>query len=295
MSGWGKAQRELQLRSQFLGHRETGPAQAVPGSLVCWRTAPPFSHSFLTAELAESFKGELKKAAQRGERFDETTGLPDSMLRKDRDITWYEHAQEYAAAQWKGSAGNSRRSIAESLACVTPVLVRDLRGAPDPDTLRAALRKDFNHGRPTALTPDETKAITWLKRASLPISAVNDDSVVTDVLDCPSTDTEGVRTWARSSLTRSASLCRAGRSSCRLIVLRGVLDHAPRAAGCADRRFRRRPTVVSGPGAAPLAAPHAGVHLGCRDRRRMAYGGGSWRTETGHWQTFRLVRRLFRC
>ena len=153
---------------------------------VRWSVAgrrPPFSHSFLTVELAESFKADLKKAAQRGERFDEATGLPDSMLRKDRDITWYEHAQEYAAARWKGSAGNSRRSIVESLTRVTPVLVRNLRGAPDPDILRAALRKDFNHGQPAALAPDETRAIAWLKRASLPLSALNDDSVVTDVLD----------------------------------------------------------------------------------------------------------------
>jgi integrase len=152
---------------------------------------PPFSRSFLTSELADSFKGELKKAAQNGERFDEATGLPDSMLRKDRDITWYEHAQEYAAARWKGSAGNSRRSIVESLSCVTPVLVRDLRGAPDPDTLRAALRKDFNHGRPAALSPDETRAVIWVKRASLPISAFNDDSVVTDVLDALASRLDG--------------------------------------------------------------------------------------------------------
>ncbi len=40
-----------------------------------------------------------------------------------------------------------------------------------------------------------------------------------------------------------------------------------------------KPLVPHGLGAAPLAAPHAGVQLGCRDRRRMAYGGGSWRTE----------------
>ncbi|MGO8727537.1 MAG: hypothetical protein ACLQK8_12645 [Streptosporangiaceae bacterium] len=152
---------------------------------------PPFSRSFLTAELAQSFKGDLKKAAQRGERFDEATGLPDSMLRKDRDITWYEHAQEYIEARWKGAAGNSRRSIVESLTCVTPALARDLRGAPDPDILRAALRKDFNHGRPAPLTANEARAIAWIKRASLPVSALNDDSLVTDVLDALASRLDG--------------------------------------------------------------------------------------------------------
>jgi integrase len=154
---------------------------------------PPFSHSFLTIELAESFKAELKKAAQRGERFDETTGLPDSMLRKDRDVSWYDHVQEYIAARWKGSAGHSRRSIVESLICVSQVMVRELRGAPDPDTLRLALWKDFNHGERRALGPEEARAIAWLKRASLPIGALNDDAVVTDVLDALATRLDGHR------------------------------------------------------------------------------------------------------
>jgi integrase len=145
----------------------------------------------LTAELADSFKSELTTAARRGERFEEATGLPDSMLRKDRDVTWYQHAQEYAAARWKGSAGNSRRSIVESLTCVTQALVRDLRGAPEPDTLRLALRKDFNHGRGNALSVEEARAIAWLKRASLPMSALNDDSVVTDVLDALASRLDG--------------------------------------------------------------------------------------------------------
>jgi hypothetical protein len=153
---------------------------------------PPFSRSFLTAELAESFKAELRAAARRGEGFDEATGLPDSMLRRDRDITWYQHAQEYAATRWNRSAGNSRRSIVESLTCVTQVLTRDLRGRPDPRTLRAALRKDLNQGREkSGLSAEESKAITWLKRASLPISALNDDEVVIDVLDALASRIDG--------------------------------------------------------------------------------------------------------
>lgn len=152
---------------------------------------PPFSRSFLDRELADSFKAELKDAARRGERFDLATGLPESHLRKVSDVTWYQHAQEYAAARWGSAAGHSRRSIMESLTCATPVLVRDLRGAPDPDTLRAALRKDFNHRRPSALTAAEAKALNWLKRASLPISALNDDETVTDVLEALATRLDG--------------------------------------------------------------------------------------------------------
>jgi hypothetical protein len=142
---------------------------------------PPFSRSFLTAELAESFKGELKAAARRGKAFDEATGLPDSMLRKDRDITWHQHAQEYAAARWQGSAGNSRRSIVDSLTCVTQAMVRDLHGRPAPDTLRAALRRISTREGMRVIFPPRNPRQSWVKRASLPISALNDDEVVIDV------------------------------------------------------------------------------------------------------------------
>jgi hypothetical protein len=55
-----------------------------------------FSQSFLTIELAEAFKARLIVAAGNFEAFDEATGLPQSMLREQNDVTWYEHAQEYA-------------------------------------------------------------------------------------------------------------------------------------------------------------------------------------------------------
>lgn len=162
---------------------------------VRWSVAgrrPPFSRSFLTSELAESFKAELKAAARRGESFDEETGLPDSMLRRARDITWYQHAQDYAAARWTRSAGNSRKSIVESLTCVTQVLTRELRGRPDPGTMRAALRKDLNQGTgKNDLSADESRAIAWVKRASLPVSAFNDDEVIIKVLDALASRLDG--------------------------------------------------------------------------------------------------------
>jgi hypothetical protein len=76
------------------------------------------------------------------------------------------------------------RSIVESLTCVTRVLTRELRGRPDPDTLRMALSKDLNQGREKSyLSDEESRAIAWIKRASVPISALNDDEVVIEVLD----------------------------------------------------------------------------------------------------------------
>jgi hypothetical protein len=183
---------ELQLRSGILGIEKRDRRKPYRLRWSVNGRRPPFSRSFLVKELAEAFRDEvLKAAARRGERFDEATGLPESMLRKDLDVTWYRHAHEYVAARWKGSAGNSRRSIVESMTCVTPILVSDLRGAPDMDTLRLALRKDFNKGQTPTFSADEARAVAWVKRASLPVSSLNEDAVVTRVLDALASRMDG--------------------------------------------------------------------------------------------------------
>jgi integrase len=55
---------------------------------------------------------------------------------------------------------------------------------PDPDVLRAAPRKTLNQGA-NAGEPDEDelRALTWMARASRPVSALDDPSVAADVLD----------------------------------------------------------------------------------------------------------------
>jgi hypothetical protein len=158
----------------------------------------------------------------------------------------------------------------ESLYCVTPVLVRDLRGAPDPGTLRAALRKDFNQGRPAALTPDETKAITWLKRASLPISALNDDSVVTDVLDALASRLDGTPAapdyYARRLRVTRTCLSYAIRKK-RLqknpLLAANLPEHwtPPKADDAVDPRAVGSPQLVA---EMLTAATYVGARQGCR-------------------------------
>jgi hypothetical protein len=71
------------------------------------------------------------------------------------------------------------------LTAVTPVLVRSDHGAPDPATLRAALRRwAFNPAhRDDTMPPDIRAALSWIRRASLPITALQDDKTVRQVLD----------------------------------------------------------------------------------------------------------------
>ncbi len=75
---------------------------------------------------------------------------------------------------------------------MVPVITRNLSGKPDPDVLRAALRKGLNQGdHAPELDPDEAKAMAWLAKASRPVSAFDDDSVVWDVLDAIATKLDG--------------------------------------------------------------------------------------------------------
>jgi integrase len=143
-----------------------------------------FGQPFVSIELAESFRAQLKAAASRGEGFDVETGLPQALLRQHRDVSCLAHCQEFVAAVWKNAAAKSRVSILETLIVVLPILTRELPGRPDPDVLRHALRKALNQNE-HAREPDqdERRALAWLDRASLPISALRDGSRVCDMLD----------------------------------------------------------------------------------------------------------------
>ena len=88
-------------------------------------------------------------------------------------------------ARWPKHAGKGRVSLAEGLIAVTPVLVKSQRGAPDPAVLRQALRKwAFNPPRRDMPRPVEVEAaLRWLARASVPVSALEEASMVSRALD----------------------------------------------------------------------------------------------------------------
>ena len=143
-----------------------------------------FGEPFAIKQLAEAYRASLLTAAGNGEGFDTETGLPVSMERKRRDVSFYQHALDFTASAWPAVAAKSRVSIIETMARVIPVVARDLAGAPDPDVLRRALMKTLNQGEHAGeLAEDEAKAIGWITKASRPVSALQDPAVVCDVLD----------------------------------------------------------------------------------------------------------------
>ena len=145
----------------------------------------PQSKTFSKRALAENHRSDLMQAQIRGELFDTETGLPDSMTPAPEAVTWLTFVEAYLTMKWPAAAAKSRTSLVEALATVTPVLVSDIPGRPGIESLRAALR-DFvlpPTVRQLQPPPDMAAAIAWIRKASLPLSAVVEPGTVRAALD----------------------------------------------------------------------------------------------------------------
>ena len=143
------------------------------------------SATFARKAQAERHRSRLMQAADKGEAFDVDTGLPDSMAHEVSSVTWYQHACAFADARWPKVAAKGRISLVEGLMAVTPVLVTSSRGAPDAEVLRQAMRKwAFNPPRRGTPKPPEIEAaLRWLARSSVPVSALQEASLMGRALD----------------------------------------------------------------------------------------------------------------
>ncbi|MGC5015230.1 tyrosine-type recombinase/integrase [Streptosporangium sp. DT93] len=134
------------------------------------------SATFKTKGLAESFLSQLRQAAKNGEAFDLSSGLPASMVEAKDARTWYGFAVAYVHAWWPHAAAKSREGMTDALANVTAVLMNDLPGRPDAETIRRALR-EFSflpEDRRPVPSPEIARAVRWLEAASLPLSALEE-------------------------------------------------------------------------------------------------------------------------
>jgi hypothetical protein len=114
---------------------------------------------------------------RRGEAFDTQTGVPESAVREQRSVTWFDLACRFVDLKCPHLAAKSRMSIADALATVTPVLVTTTRGIPDQRDLRAALYGwAFNRDRraTTELDGDQAAAINWIRANSLQVATLDE-------------------------------------------------------------------------------------------------------------------------
>jgi integrase len=185
---------------------------------VRWTVAGgEFHETFDTRALADSRRSQLKTAQNQGQAFDVETGVPSAELVKaQRERSWYQHAVDYVDRKWDAAAGNSRSSIAETLAGVTPALLSGDRGRPDSDVLRKALYGwAFNKQRRTTrqLPEEVARTLRWVERNSVPLSALVDHHLVLDVLDVLARKKDGTLAAANTVARKRA-------------VFYNVLEHA---------------------------------------------------------------------
>ena len=144
--------------------------------------------------LADAFLVTLKDAARDGKPFDPATGLPAQPKPAGQpDVTWYEHARAYMQMKWPDLAPKSRRSAAEALTTITVALTGRRPQAPGPGTLRRALfGYAFNAASAARPVPAEiTRALDWVARASLPVTALEDPGTVRAVLGACARNLDG--------------------------------------------------------------------------------------------------------
>lgn len=135
------------------------------------------SKSFVSRKLADGRRSILMQAAQRGERFDTDTGLPESEQESAGALTCFELACQYVDLKWKESAAKTRASTADALATLIPSLVADTEGRPDSREVRAALYGwAFHAERRAAGGPsiEAKRAIDWIERHSYKVADLDD-------------------------------------------------------------------------------------------------------------------------
>lgn len=165
------------------------------------------SESFLTTGLAESRRAQLFTAARAGEPFDVDSGLPKSMVQVEKDISWYEHARNYVGMKWDAAPATTRKNLAEAMATVTPILIKDNKGMADARTVRTALYGwAFNVKRWDEEPPTDVGAVlAWFERKSVPTSALGQRMLVRKALDACAKRMDG-KTSAGSVIARKRAI-----------------------------------------------------------------------------------------
>lgn len=132
---------------------------------------------FHSKTAADAYKSELMVAHGSGEKFDIESGLPQSKLKQQNELTWYELTLKYTDMRWPHLGGRQRQSIAEGLSYATTVMLKPSKQRPSDDEIRAALMQwafgDRLHG--DELPPTHKEAIAWLEGHSVNLADLEDE------------------------------------------------------------------------------------------------------------------------
>jgi len=167
---------------------------------VRWTVAGNEYHeTYRNRALADSRLAELRTHAREGTAFDVATGRPVPEVRKahaeadeEDQLSWYQHMLNYLARRREGLSGNSLRSMAETFATVTPVLLVPGKGRPDDALLREALYGWAFRNRADP-PPSIAETLDWIAEHSRSLSDLADSDLMLDVLAALSRRLDGKR------------------------------------------------------------------------------------------------------
>jgi hypothetical protein len=140
-------------------------------------------------ELAESHRAKLRAAARRGEGFDTDTGPArvDGPHAAGRPSPALRRVHGGDLRQCVG--GQERASVIETLTRIVPVVVTDLKGAPERRCAPGAAQAAESGRARGELDDDEARAISWIARASRPVGSSLTDPAVVQTSSTPSPST----------------------------------------------------------------------------------------------------------
>ncbi|WP_202805935.1 hypothetical protein [Actinopolymorpha alba] len=195
------------------------------------------------------------QAVRRGERFDQETGLPESVLREQNSIRWVELACQFVDLKWPNAAAKTRTATADALATVTPAHVETTHGMPSAGTMRDALYGWLFHSdRRAKEKPSEeiAAAVDWLRQHSLKVAALDDpqrrSELIRRALDTIALRMDGKPAAATVVARKRAVFYGVLKYAVELDILPAnpidkVSWSAPKIAEHVDRRTRRSPNT----------------------------------------------------
>lgn len=206
-----------------------------------WRVGrldrPPFTKYFASEKQVGNFRKKLEIAISEGLAFDLHEGLPAQMLRAKREqeakqtaaeasaqrLSLYDHARDFAAANWNGKSAHHRVATADGL---RDILVAVLPKPPAPAAqLRIALRNwAFNPSAVLDTAPQEVRhLLQWAADHSPQVRDLADLARVHDLLEALTFCHNGKKASAKHFDKRKSTLSALLKQA----VVIGELDENP--------------------------------------------------------------------
>jgi integrase len=196
-------------------------------------------------------------------------------------ISWYAFALDYLAMRWPQIAAKTRNETNAALCAITQAMLRDVRGRPNDELLRRALRDwAFVLPRPELHTapPDVRLALRWVEKASRPLTDLMDAAVMRAVLQVLQLKQDGTLAAAETQRHKRMTLVNAVRYA----IEQGMLRSDPIANinwRIAKTVKQIDPRVVANPAQARsllCAVSYVGSYRRARGRRLVGLFAGMY-------------------